>query len=267
MKKKILAGVLAAASALSMSVSAFAAENEKNVTKPGEIEYDVPVNAPTVVLNLTMPAKLQAALNPYGADIKLKEASAPDKDDAVTTSAGIASLAYTITNNSQEYGIYIDATAVTTVETADKTKWTVSKAALKDGTKGAQLYLTGSDTVANLKTAIEKLDGTDALDDSVKPAEGGRSGTTQGLLAMDSTVVADKATGVVAGQTSMKKLFYVAAATKADATVTPGSIVVGFGGTLAASSDDTEVEWTEDDAINVNLVLKVTAGPKTLPTT
>ena len=259
--KKILAGILAAVSMLSVSATAFA--SEKTVTKPGEVEYDVPVTAPTVVLNLVMPAKLSAALNPYGADIEMKAKSSPEKDDGVTSNAGIVSTAYTITNNSTEYGVYFDATAITTIETADKTKWTVATAKLTDGTKGAQLVLTGAADASALKTAIEAIDGKAAVANAPYDKTDG-----QGKLVMDSTVEANKENGVVAGQTSVKKLFYVPAATKATDTVTPAEIVIGFGGALAASDSKTnkEVEWTEDDAINVALVLKVTAGPKTAPT-
>lgn len=246
MTKKILSGVLAAVSALTMSVSAFAASaNEKAVTKPGEIEYDVPVTSPSVVLNLVMPAKMTAALNPYGAEIKL------DTAGTKTSKLGVVSPAYDIVNKSQDYGIYIDATAITTIETSDKEKWTVAaEAADTDGTKGAALALVGAADLEAFSALTVPTD--DAAASKTKPC---------GALLMDSTVQADKATGVVAGQTSQKKLFYVAAAT-GDAT--PGKIAIGFVGKLAASTDDSEVEWTEDDAINVNLVLKVTAGPKTL---
>lgn len=241
--KKILAGILAAVSMLSVSATAFA--TDKTVTKPGEVEYDVPVTAPTVVLDLVMPAKMSAALNPYGADIKL------DADGTNTSNLGIVSVAYDVVNNSKEYGVYIDATAITTIETADKTKWTVaSDAADTNGTKGAALALVGAADVSAFKALSVPTDNAGAT--KAKP---------YGALLMDSTVTADKATGVVAGQTSQKKLFYIAAAT-GDAA--PGKMVMGFVGKLAASDTDKEVEWTEDDAINVNLVLKVTAGPKTL---
>ncbi len=255
MKKKILAGVLAAASALSMSVSAFAAENEKAVTKPGEIEYDVPVTAPTVVLDLVMPAKLTAALNPYGAEIKLDTT-----DTTKVTTAGIASTAYKVTNNSEDYGVYIDATAVTTIETADKTKWTVSSK-ITDGTKGAALALIGADDMTKYVAAC-KIDATQTS--GLKTAAA--TSDAQGMLVLDSTVEANKETGVVAGQTSQKKVFYVKAKDTA-----AGEIYIGFAGDLAESKTTSgvtsEVEWTEEDAINVNLVLKVTAGPKTFPTT
>lgn len=251
MTKKILSGVLAAVSALTMSASAFASSNEKQVKAAGELEYEVNAVAPKVVLDLVMPAKLEAALNPYGAEIKL------DADGTNTTDTLIASTAYKITNKSQDYGVYIDATAITTVETADKTKWKVTAEKVVNGTKGATLALIGADAVDAFATAAEGVKGQ-------KITSAAATESTQGILAMDSSVEANKETGVVAGQTSMKKLFFV----KADADgSTPGEIYIGFAGDLAASDKAKgEVEWTEDDAINVNLVLKVTAGPKTFPT-
>ncbi|MDE6732018.1 MAG: hypothetical protein K2J77_03995 [Oscillospiraceae bacterium] len=247
--KKIIAGVLAAASMLAVSATAFA--TDKTVSKAGELTYDVAVTAPKVVLNLVMPAKMAAALNPYGADIKLDAADTP-----TVTTATIASTAYKVTNKSTEYGVYIDATAITTVTTTDKTPWKVeAKAAPTDGTKGAQLTLIGADTVADIKSAAE---GT------LKTASASASTSGQGVLVMDSTVA--KSTTVAAGQTSQNKVFFIAAASNAE---TPTDMYMAFAGKLAktpaGNTDPTkEVEWKEDDAINVNLVLKVSAGPKAL---
>lgn len=247
--KKILAGVLAVASMLSVSATALA--TDKNVTKPGEIEYDVAVTAPTVTLNLVMPAKLAAALNPYGAEIKL--------DADTTTTNTIASAAYKVTNKSTDYGVYIDAKAITTVSTPDKPvdgkpAWTVTADALPstaDGVKNANLALMGFSAVSAMKTATPAA------------ANAAASSSAQGALVLDSTVEANKETGVVAGQTESKKFMYIKAAT--DAT-TPGEAYMGFVGKLAESTADgkKEVVWNEDDAINVTLVLKVTAGPKKL---
>lgn len=247
--KKILAGVLAAASMLAVSATAFA--TDKNVTKPGEVEYDVAVTAPAVTLNLIMPAKLSAALNPYGADIKL------DKDN--TTKNTIASAAYKVTNKSTDYGVYIDAKAITTISTPDKPvdgkpAWSVTKTALPataDGVKNANLALMGFTSVSSMKTA------TPAAANAVA------TNSAQGALVLDSTVEADKENGIVAGQTEAKKFMYIKAATDAS---TFGEAYMGFVGKLAESKADgsKDVVWNEDDAINVTLVLKVTAGPKTL---
>ncbi len=247
--KKIIAGLLASASLLAMSVSASAAATTKNVTKAGELTYDVAVAAPKVVLNLTMPAKMSAQLNPYKAEVKLED----KEEDAVTTTAGIASVGYEIVNASTDYGVYIDASAITTVTTTDKTKWTVTGAKPTAGTKSAQMALVGANALDALKAAME-TDG--AFTSAAATAD------AQGVLAMDSTVAADKENGIAKGQTTKKKVFYIPAKTTTD-----GKIFIGFGGQLAASATASEVEWKEDDAINVSLVLKVVAGPKTFPTT
>lgn len=250
--KKIIAGVLAAASMLSVSATAFASSNDKAVTKAGEVTYDVAVTAPKVVLNLVMPAKMTAALNPYGADIAL------DKDN--TTKNTIASAAYKVTNKSIDYGVYIDAKAITTITTTDKKKddgstaWAVVKTAIPstaDGVKNANLALMGFAAVSAMKTATPAAANAKA------------TGSAQGALVLDSTVEADKENGIVAGQTEQKQFMYIKAAT--DAT-TPAEAYMGFVGKLGESKADgtADVVWNEDDAINVNLVLKVTAGPKTL---
>lgn len=257
--KKILAGILASASLLAMSVSASAATSttDKTVTKAGELTYEVAVTAPKVVLNLVMPAKMTAALNPYGADLKLDAAETPK-----TTNAGIASVAYQITNKSEDYGVYIDATAITTITTSDKANadktpaWKVTGAAVTDGVKGAQLGLVGAKDVAGIKTLADA--GAEITSTAQSAAE------TFGSLAMDSSVPADKAKGIVAGQTKQSKVFYV----KASKDGTDGTMFMALVGNLAKSTtgdDAKEVVWNEDDAINVNLVLKITAGPKTFP--
>lgn len=244
--KKILAGVLAAVSMLTVAASAFA--DDKNVTAAGELEYDVEVTAPKVVLNLVMPAKMAAALNPYGAEIKL------DADGTNKSTKGIASTAYKITNKSLDYGVYIDATAITTIVTTDKPNadkspaWNVKGTSVTDGTKGACLALLGVNNVTG---------------NPVAAVSAAAKSNAQGSLLLDSTVVANKETGVAAGQTSQAKMVYLAAATKSGDTVTETDAYLVFAGDLAKSSAAKEVVWNEDDAINVSLVLKVNPGPKT----
>lgn len=258
--KKILAGVLAAASMLAVSATAFATDT-KAVKAPGDVEYDVTVGAPKVVLDLVMPAKLAAALNPYGANIVMTpevkaDATATPPVAAVAeinTTKGIGSVTYKVTNNSVDYGVFIDATAITTVETTDATKWTVKPAAVVDGTKGAQLAL-----IAAKSNAAATMAPTSQPTASATWAE-----ASGGVLVMDSTVAADKTKNLAAGQTNQKKFAYVAAATVAGDVVTPADIYMGFTGVLAKDATGKEVVWNDDDAINVQLVLKVTAGPKT----
>lgn len=240
--KKILAGILASASLLTMTTSAFAATKE--VKAAGDVEYDVAATTPKVVLNLIMPAKMSASLNPYKADIKLN-ADVVDEDgnvttQATTTDAGIASLAYEITNMSLDYGIVIDATATTAVSTAKGETWAVKTTAPVDGTKGAQMALITADSVDDFKTL----------------AESDMNDTTAGALLLDSakTVKAKKFINMSASGTT----------TDADGNTVPAGVTsyIGFAGKLADSNAAKDVEWTEDDAINVALVLKVVAGPK-----
>lgn len=235
--KKILAGVLAAASLTAMTVSASATTTDKIVTKAGEVTYDVAVTAPKVVLDLVMPSKIAASLNPYGAEIKL---------DATTTSTkGIASIAYEVTNKSEDYGVYLDATAITTVTTTDTTKWAV----------------TGTNTTAGTKSACAGLIAVENVTADPMPiASKSATASGQGALLFDSTVAADRTTNTVAGQTKWSKVAFI----KASNGGTDGKVYLIIAGDLAKSSGTDEVVWNEDDAINVNLVLKVVAGPKTL---
>ncbi len=258
--KKILAGILASTSLLAMTVSASAAAADKTVTKAGEVSYDVAVTAPKIVLDLVMPAKMAAALNPYGADLKLDlGGDEEDPADDITTTAGIASVAYTITNNSLDYGVYFDATAVTTVTTSDEKPWSVTNTAVADGTKSAQMALVVAEDAGAIKTIAEDAAG-------IPTASAAYDATAKkGILVMDSTEKEDAKTGKVAGQTSQKKFMYLEAATPGatDADpATPKTAAMAFIGKLAQSSATVDVEWKEDDAINVNLVLKVAAGPK-----
>ncbi len=250
--KKILAGVLAAVSMLSVSATAFASSTDKSVTKPGEVAYEVVATTPKIVLDLVMPAKMAASLNPYGADIKI------DADNSMKL--GVVSLAYKVANKSVDYGVYIDAKAVTTITTTDKKKadgsnaWDVVTTAItaKQGVKNANMALQGYASASAMKAAT-------APEAASKKA----IASAQGALVLDSTVKADKEKGIVAGQTEQKQFMYLKAAS--DAT-SPTEAVMGFIGVLGTSKDDgtADVEWKEDDAINVNLILKVTAGPKAL---
>lgn len=251
--KKILAGVLAAASLMAMTVTASA--TTKDVTKAGDISYTVTAKAPAVVLKLKMPAKLEAVLNPFGADIKLDKLEEPH-----TTNKGIASVAYDVTNKSTDYGVYLSGTAITTITTTDVAEdktanWSVkAEAVATDGTaKTAQMALVAAaDADALSKLAVPTAS---AAATKAKPC---------GSLVLDSTVEKDDSNKIAAGQTDQAKFAFVPAAT---ADVEEQKIVLGFIGALASGTDSStkkEITWYDDDAINVNLVIKVTAGPKVL---
>lgn len=235
--KKLIAGILAVTSVLSVSVSAQAAA-VKTVTRPREMEYDIEAKRQKVVLNMVMPSKMKAAMNPYGCDMQV------DDLDTVESNNGIVSVAYPIENLDTNYGIFLDAYAVTTTGGS----WDVTTSALTPGVKGANMAVTASNTEGGIPQYSNV-------------AKAATSATSQGNMPLDSTVPADKAKGTVKGETHQHKLAYVPAS--ADGT-TPGKVFIGFAGQLSEDSNDTIVNWTDSDTINVQLILKITPGPKTL---
>lgn len=232
--KKLLAGILAIAAVLSGSVGASAAAATKNVTKNyGEISYDVSANLPKVTLNLVMPSTIKAALNPYGVGIKIEDA-----ESWVTNTMGIVSLAYPIVNKSTDYGVYFDAVAYTSTSG----EWQVTKTAVQNGIKGANMSLTAANTAEDL-----------ADEDNYSNTASAASGSAQGNLPLDSTAAN--------GRTSQEKFAYIPAAT---ADTPQQKIFIGFTGKLADDSAATPVKWTENDSINVNVILRVFPAPKKL---
>ena len=236
--KRIIAGVLAALSVLSVSAPAFAAD--KNVVKPGEVSYDVVAANPKIVLNVALPAQMKAAINPYGSEFAINDLN------TIHTTNGIVSVAYPVHNYDESYGIFIDASAVTT--TSEPQKWSVTTNTLTPGVKGANMAFTAS-----------KNENGIAQYSNVK--QSATSATAQGNMPLDSTVPADKEKGISKGQTSQQKVAYVPASADGE---TPSKIYIGFAGKLADDSADTVINWTEQDNINVNLVLKLVPAPKTL---
>lgn len=240
--RRFFAGVLSSLTALavlSVSVPAYAAD-VKNVTKPGEISYEVVAKSSKIVLNVVLPAQMKAALNPYGNDFQLND------QNTIHTQNGIVSVAYPVHNYDTDWGVYIDAVAVTA--TSNEKTWSVTTDALTPGERGANMALTASKTEAGI-----------AEYSNVKKAATGAA--SQGNLPLSSTVPADKENGISKGQTSQKKLAYIPASADGE---TPSIIYIGFAGKLAEDSADTVINWTENDYINVNLVLKLTPAPKTL---
>ncbi len=237
--KKLMAGILAIVSVLSVSTVAQAAQKTKTVKRQGEVEYDVEATRLKVAMNLIVPSKMKAALNPYGVDF--------DVDDAgdVSSNSGIVSAAYPLENLSTDCGLFVDAVAITT--TTNK-NLNVTTGALTPGVKGANMAVKAATTEAGL-----------AGYSNVKKAA--TSATDQGNLPLDSTVPADKTKGIVKGQTSLQKLAYVPASADGE---TPSKVFIGFVGKLAGDSADTVINWTDNDSININLVLKITPAPKTL---
>ena len=231
--KKFIAGVLAAASFLSVSAPAYAS-GTKTVTKQGELSFDVTAVMPKIVLKVSLPAQMKAAINPYGNDFQIGELN------TIRTQNGIVSVAYPVHNYDTDFGVYIDATAMTT--TSSNT-WSVSKDTLTAGVKGANMAFTASDTEAGIANYSSTSKAATSM-------------TSQGNLVLDSTVAADPSAGTAKGQTSQTKVAYVEASADGE---DPSIIYIGFAGKL---SDN--VNWSDSDSINVNLILKLTPGPKTL---
>ncbi len=236
--KKFLAGLLAAVSVLSLSAPAYAA-NSKTMTKQGELSYDVAVEMPEIVFNVALPSEMKVALNPFGNTFQL------DELNTVRTNNGIVSVAYPMENYNKDYGFFLDATAITSTSTD---RWFVVKDALTPGVKGANMAFLASQD----EEGIAQYSNTNRAATSV---------SSQGNLVLDSTVQRDNEKGIARGQTSQTKVAYVPAS--ADGT-TPSKIYIGFTGKLAEDSDTTPVNWTENDVITVNLILRLTPGPKTL---
>lgn len=239
--KKFLAGVLATLSALSvLSISAPAyAAATKTMIKPGEITYEVVAKNPKITLNVVLPSQMKAALNPYGSDFRV------DDLNTIHTQNGIVSVAYPVHNIDTDYGVFIDAVAITSTSGRG---WSVTTDTLTPGVKGANMAVTASNSEAGI-----------AQYSNVKKAA--TSVTSQGNLPLDSTVPADKTKGISKGETSQSKLAYVPASADGE---TASIIYIGFAGKLAEDSADTVINWTDNDYINVNLVLKLTPAPKTL---
>lgn len=100
--KKILAGVLAAASMLSVSAVAFAADNETNLTT-GAHTYEVTAAFSAGTVDVTLPTELDGSIffNPYGS---------PVKTGSVSNTGAVASPVYTIKNNDGTDGIKVMVT-------------------------------------------------------------------------------------------------------------------------------------------------------------
>ncbi|MDE6731290.1 MAG: hypothetical protein K2J77_00240 [Oscillospiraceae bacterium] len=235
--KKLIAGLLAIASVLSVSVSAQAAA-VKNVTKPGELQFDISATNPKVVLNIVMPSQMKAAINPYGSEFQI------DYLNTIHTQNGIVSVAYPVYNLDTDYGVFIDAKGITTTSSD---AWSVTKNTLTPGVKGANMAVTASATEGGIPQYSNV-------------AKAATSATSQGNMPLDSTVPADSAKGTAKGETRQQKLAYVPASADGE---TPSKVFIGFAGKLADDSADTVVNWTESDSINVQLILKITPGPKT----
>lgn len=116
MNKKFISAILAGAMAVStLGISVFAADgvtpNKQEDAAYGTKAQSYKVNAGVEVpeMKVTIPAVVNAVINPYGVSIKINDETVGD--------AGIISPVYTITNNTENLGIKVTATASATSDT------------------------------------------------------------------------------------------------------------------------------------------------------
>lgn len=235
--KRFFAGALAAALVLSNSAPAFADKTDI-IKEQGDVRYNLSADNPDIVLNIVLPGDINIAMNPYGNRFFVIE------DSDASTNNGIVSVAYPILNYETDYGVFLDAKAVTTTSSS---KWVVSREPVEPGVKGANMSFTASDTP----------EGITQYSSEFKKAA---SATSQGNMPLDSTIPYNKKTGTPKGQTEQKKIAYIPASVDGE---TPGTVYVGFTGMLAGDSDTMPVRWKNgEDEINVKLVLKFTPASK-----
>ncbi len=253
--KKILASVLAAASVMSLSVTASALEGGDTaaVTKPSSKEYDVASGLLSVELDLEIPAKFQAFLNPYGAQVEIKEkvgTTAAEKSGAT-----VVSYAYEFVNNTKDFGVSVDADAITTGALKVNTTAVTNTA----NAKSANVALVAADTAAKIAGYGAATSAT-----AIPTASTQMTTTANGVLILNADATAG--TGTVAGETKQQGWGHVPALTESGSTKTPGKLYAGFVGKLATNTDGS-IEYTDEDAFEVALVLKFNPGATTTPTT
>ena len=232
--KKILAGVLSAATVLSLSATAFAApaapDTTKAVTKPGETEYEAGVGMMGAELDVELPSAMKAFINPYGAEVAVE-----DGTSAAKSKEGVVSWAYEVVNNTTDFGIMIDvkdgkATPAATV--AIDAPGTAEAAT----TKTAALVLQAGATAADATTY-----------DAAKTASTQATDTDQGIFVFSTTAA------------SKSKIAYAPAKTTA-----PGKVYLGLTGAISkVDGSGEDLEWTEDDIITATYTLKINPSAKT----
>lgn len=228
--KKILAGVLAAASVMAMSVTAFAVEEPdktKAVTKPGETEYEAGVGMLTAELDVELPAQMKAFINPYGATVVVDKATAPS-----TVSNGVVSWAYEVVNNTEDFGIMID----------------VKKGYKATGSKDVTIVAPASSIADGKNVAIVLQSGKDASTATTFASGKSSSASSADGEAAGYCVFGDSPAGA-----ALEKFAYAPAKTASGA----GKTYIAFTGALG------KAEWTEDDTITCTYTLKINPSKKT----
>lgn len=236
--KKILAGVLAAASMLTVSATAFAApeapDKTKAVTKAGETEYEAGISMMTAELDVELPAQMKAFINPYGAEVAIDAEATPTK-----SSDGIVSWAYEVVNNTTDFGIMIDVKKAKATPSTGVSLLTAAPG--KTGAKKALVELKAGATAADVKYAA--ADTTSAA----------ATATAQGKVLLTAT------------DQDLARFAYAPAK---DDTNGAGKVFIGIVGSLE-KGDPTNAtpvadpEWTEDDTITCAYTLKINPAKTT----
>jgi len=244
--KKILAGVLAAATMLSISATAFAApeapDKTKAVTKAGETEYEAGVTMMTAELDVELPASMKAFINPYGAEVAVTDEATLSK-----ASTGVLSWYYEVVNNTKDFGIMID---IKDGKATPSNGITLTSTPKKDGgaanTKEACVVLLSAKDIATLK-AVALADGTAVTNTAEVAAQAG------GKFVFTATA------------TDLPSFAYAPGA-----TTDPGKVYIAFNGAVTlkntVSGTTTPVEWTEDDSITTTYTLKINPAKTTAAT-
>lgn len=246
--KKIMAGVLAVASVLSVSATAFAApaapDNTKEITAPGSAEYEAGVGMMGAELSVELPAQMKAFLNPYGAEVAITDQAVAPATDPATSKEGIVSWAYEVVNNTEDFGIMIDVKA--------------AKATVGTGiTMVAPGSVTDGSSATDKQVALVLQAGATAEDattyDAAKTATTPANATDQGIFVFETT------------EKSKSKIAYVPAKAKTDTT--GKKVYLGLTGEInkqyTSGADTEDLEWTEDDTITAAYTLKINPSAKT----
>lgn len=238
--KKILAGVLSAATVLSLSATAFAApaapDTTKAVTKPGETEYEAGVGMMGAELDVELPSAMKAFINPYGAVVAVEDGAS-----AATSGEGIVSWAYEVVNNTTDFGIMVDVkTAKATVGTGLTLN---APGSVSDGTSATDKQVALVLQAGNTAAEATKYDNT--------------------KIASAAATVVDQGIFVFAADAASKSKVAYAPAKSGQ---TAGKVYLGITGEINKQYSDggntEDLEWTEDDTITATYTLKINPSAK-----
>ncbi len=280
MSKKILSGVLAAATMLSLSTSAFAAGGSTPATpEPTTVKYDsttgtgasytVTANVSYGTVDVTIPKALNGVIiNPYGAAVKT---TLSDGTTTVASKSAIASEVYEIKNNDATDGIKVIATVA------------VTKASNLKVVDGTATMPTGWDTAVDAKdstvvvnqgktfnplVSYDKITAkTDKTSGTTTYTGGGESAKQTKNVALRLIGANDAEKAVIAfnkgvKQTMDKTAKAVEFAPKGNTTgelgtaEASGSVFFSVDGDINPNLP-ADTEWTAKDSLSLSVVLKV----------